>query len=192
MVLLKVICCAISVPDEISHLQFHNISDRSVTVVWQPPKHSNGLLIGYSVVYMVKDRTDTLKSENVTETATQTTIINLMVSTKSSNLYTLNPKNYLTIVSFFRRYVQPTTHYKFEVYAWTRVGAGPSKTATIQSGVEPVLPHSPAKLAITNIEAFSVVLQFTPGFDGNSSITKWIVEVNIVFLRISAYYDIPC
>lgn len=73
--------------------------------------------------------------------------------------------------------MQPTTHYKFEAYAWTRIGFGPSKVATIQSGVEPVLPQPPTKLAITNIEAFSVVLQFTPGFDGNSSITKWIVEV---------------
>lgn len=72
---------------------------------------------------------------------------------------------------------QPTTHYKFEVFAWTRVGRGPAKVATIQSGVEPVLPHPPTKLAVTNIEAFSVVLQFTPKFDGNSSIVKWVVEV---------------
>lgn len=136
------------VPDEISNLQFHNISDRSVTVVWNPPKHANGVLVGYSVLYMIKDRPDTLKSENVTENITHITINNLM----------------------------PTTHYKFEAYAWTRIGFGPSKVATIQSGVEPVLPQPPTKLAITNIEAFSVVLQFTPGFDGNSSITKWIVE----------------
>uniref|UniRef100_T1GDI4 Fibronectin type-III domain-containing protein n=1 Tax=Megaselia scalaris TaxID=36166 RepID=T1GDI4_MEGSC len=45
----------------------------------------------------------------------------------------------------------------------TKVGAGPTKTATIQSGVEPVLPHPPTSLALSNIEPFSVVLQFTPG-----------------------------
>lgn len=67
--------------------------------------------------------------------------------------------------------------------AWTSVGPGPKRIATIQSGVEPVLPSPPTKLAVTNIEAFSVVLQFTPGFDGNSSITKWIVEVNIYILN---------
>lgn len=61
--------------------------------------------------------------------------------------------------------------------AQTGVGLGPVRAATIQSGIEPVLPHPPERLAVTNIEAFSVVLQFTPGFDGNSSITKWIVEV---------------
>lgn len=80
-------------------------------------------------------------------------------------------------------HVQATTHYRFEVCAWTAKGAGPWRVATIQSGVEPVLPSPPTKLAVTNIEAFSVVLQFTPGFDGNSSITKWIVEVSI-FIKI--------
>lgn len=39
-----------------------------------------------------------------------------------------------------------------------------------------VLPGPPTKLAVSNIGAFSVVLQFTPGFDGNTSIIKWTVE----------------
>lgn len=69
------------------------------------------------------------------------------------------------------------THYKFEVIAWTSVGPGKAKIAVIQSGVEPVLPEPPMKLALSNIDAFSVVLQFTPGFDGNSSIIKWTVQV---------------
>lgn len=69
-----------------------------------------------------------------------------------------------------------TTHYKFILTAWTAKGEGRRKTAIIQSGVEPVLPEPPTKLALSNIEAFSVVLQFTPGFDGNSSILLWTVE----------------
>jgi protein sidekick len=68
------------------------------------------------------------------------------------------------------------THYQFEIYAWTAVGRGESRIAVIQSGVEPVLPEPPTKLGVSNIQAFSVVLQFTPGFDGNSSITKWTIE----------------
>jgi protein sidekick len=31
-------------------------------------------------------------------------------------------------------------------------------------------------IALSNIEAFSVVIQFDPGFDGNSSIERWTVE----------------
>lgn len=76
------------------------------------------------------------------------------------------------------RHQQPTTHYTFEVAAWTSSGMGVIKTATIQSGIEPVLPGPPSRLAVSNIEAFSVVLQFTPGFDGNSSVTKWTVQVS--------------
>ncbi|XP_063923433.1 protein sidekick isoform X3 [Zophobas morio] len=136
------------VPDEVSSLQFDDISDRAVKVLWQPPKHINGILIGYQIQYQIKDKPATVKVKNLTAET---------LSLKVTDL-------------------QATTHYKFEVTAWTAVGAGPPKVAIIQSGVEPVLPHPPSKLALSNIEAFSVVLQFTPGFDGNSSITKWTVE----------------
>lgn len=98
--------------------------------------------------YEVKDQSQTRKTQNLTANITSLKVTHL----------------------------QPTTHYRFEVCAWTNKGFGPSKVAVIQSGVEPVLPHPPSKLALSNIEAFSVVLQFTPGFDGNSSITKWTVE----------------
>ncbi|XP_055842932.1 protein sidekick isoform X9 [Episyrphus balteatus] len=136
------------VPDEVASLHFDEISDRAVKVMWAPPKNVNGILTGYTVRYQVKDRSETLKSINLTATETSLRVTQL----------------------------QATTHYWFEIKAWTQVGAGPTKTATIQSGVEPVLPHAPTQLALSNIEAFSVVLQFTPGFDGNSSITKWKVE----------------
>ncbi|CAH1971961.1 unnamed protein product [Acanthoscelides obtectus] len=136
------------VPDEVSSLQFDEISDRAVKIIWQPPKKSNGVLTGYQLTYMIKDDPDTLRVKNLSAD---------VLSTKVNDL-------------------QATTHYRFEVTAFTAVGPGPSKVAIIQSGVEPVLPHPPSKLALSNIEAFSVVLQFTPGFDGNSSISKWTVE----------------
>ncbi|XP_044572935.1 protein sidekick isoform X11 [Drosophila ananassae] len=136
------------VPDEITALHFDDVSDRSVKVLWAPPRFSNGILTGYTVRYQVKDRPETMKSVNLTADDTELTVEQL----------------------------QATTHYWFEICAWTRVGSGTPKSATIQSGVEPVLPHAPTSLALSNIEAFSVVLQFTPGFDGNSSITKWKVE----------------
>lgn len=69
----------ISVPDEISNLHFQNITDRSVTIVWSPPKHANGILTGYTVLYMIKDKYDSLKSENVTANVTQLKITHLMV-----------------------------------------------------------------------------------------------------------------
>lgn len=135
------------VPDEVSSLQFNGVSDRELTLQWSKPAEINGILTGYQVKYRMKDSTDT-KVVNLTE--------------HESSLYVTQLK--------------ALTHYWFEVVAWTAKGSGKTKTALIQSGIEPVLPEPPLTLALSNIEAFSVVVQFTPGFDGNSSITKWIVE----------------
>lgn len=74
-------------------------------------------------------------------------------------------------------FFQASTHYRFWLCAMTVVGEGPPRAAVIQSGVEPVLPDAPRNLALSNIEAFSVMLQFTHGFDGNSSISLWTVQV---------------
>ncbi|KAL3268776.1 hypothetical protein HHI36_007876 [Cryptolaemus montrouzieri] len=136
------------VPDEVATLQFDEISDRFVNVIWTPPKEPNGILTSYQITYHVRDKPETVK------------MLNLSAETLNIGINDL----------------QAMTHYRFEVTASTKVGVGPPRIATIQSGVEPVLPHPPTKLALSNIEAFSVVLQFTPGFDGNSSITKWTVE----------------
>jgi protein sidekick len=78
--------------------------------------------------------------------------------------------------SFYLNQLKPTTHYTIEVFAWTEVGKGEVTVVTIQLGVEPVLPGPPSHLAVSNIGTFSAIIQFTPGFDGNSSITKWSVE----------------
>ncbi|XP_044015450.1 protein sidekick isoform X2 [Aphidius gifuensis] len=136
------------VPTEITNLQFHNISDRSLTVTWNKPNEINGILLMYQLKYNIINNIDTMKIVNLTSNETSYIINNL----------------------------QSTTHYKIDINAWTSIGYGKSKIATIQSGIEPVLPEPPTKLALSNIDAFSVVLQFTPGFDGNSSITKWFIE----------------
>ena len=135
-------------PGPVRDLKFEDITDRAVRVKWEPPENKNGIILSYTVRYMVKDMLHTITEKNLTEDVT----------------------------SFYVRSLKPTTHYTFEVYASTIVGKGEASVATIQSGVEPVLPQPPTRLAVSNIEAFSAVLQFTAGFDGNSSITKWTVE----------------
>ena len=135
-------------PGPVVNLRFEDITDRGVKVLWDPPSEPNGIILGYTVRYMVKDQIHTLVDRNLTEVTT----------------------------SFSLNQLKPTTHYTFEVYALTEVGRGQASVATIQSGVEPVLPSPPLRLAVSNIQPFSVVLQFTPGFDGNSSITKWTVQ----------------
>ena len=135
-------------PGPVSSLRFEEITDRGVRVLWDPPTRPNGILLGYTIRYMVKDMIHTLVERNLTSDQP----------------------------NFYLNSLKPSTHYTFEVYALTEVGRGKASTATIQSGVEPVLPLPPVRLAVSNIEPFSVMLQFTPGFDGNSSITKWTVQ----------------
>lgn len=86
-------------PDEVTNLQFDDISDRAVKVLWQPPKKINGILTGYQIQYQVKDMPETLR------------VRNLSASTLSEKITEL----------------QATTHYRFEVTAWTAVGPGPPK-----------------------------------------------------------------
>ena len=148
------------VPEEVENLQFDDISDRSLTVKWSPPQEVNGILTSYQLKYMIKDAPESLRAVNFTA----------------------------DVLSAKIEHLQAMTHYKFEVIAWTSVGPGKSRVAVIQSGVEPVLPEPPTKLALSNIDAFSVVLQFTPGFDGNSSITKWTVQAQTT--RNTTWYNI--
>lgn len=148
------------VPEEVENLQFDDISDRSLTVKWSPPQEVNGILTSYQLKYMIKDAPESLRAENFTA----------------------------DVLSAKIEHLQAMTHYRFEVVAWTSVGPGKSRVAVIQSGVEPVLPEPPTKLALSNIDAFSVVLQFTPGFDGNSSITKWTVQAQTT--RNTTWYNI--
>lgn len=138
------------VPDEVAAIHFEDVSDRAVTVHWTPPKAANGILVGYQVRYRRKDAVDPSAAIVANRTASE---LSLQV-----------------------HQLQATTKYVFEVRAFTAAGAGAVRRASMQSGIEPVLPQPPTQLALSNIEAFSVVLQFTPGFDGNSSITVWTVE----------------
>lgn len=99
----------------------------------------NGELVGFTLKYGALDKNgqlnQELKVQNFSESVLQAHIVDL----KSETLY------------------------RFEINAWTRVGPGDSKVATVKSGIPPVLPEPPTKLAISNIGPRSVVLQFTAG-----------------------------
>ncbi|CAG0921735.1 unnamed protein product [Notodromas monacha] len=136
------------VPDAVSEFAFENVTDREVVVWWKPPEKPNGVLMGYTLTHMIKDVPTSAIVTNFTADVTNAQITDL----------------------------KALTHYKFEIVAWTAIGVGESRVAVMQSGVEPVLPEPPTKLGVSNIQAFSVVLQFTPGFDGNSSISKWTAQ----------------
>ena len=145
-------------PEKVSQFKFRDILDKSVRALWAPPNRVNGKLVGYTLKYYVVGANENQKK-----------FINFTADQNE------------TIISDLK----PQTAYTFEINAWTKVGAGPIESSTIQSSVPPVLPHPPTHLAISNIGPFSVVLQFTPGFNGNASISKWIVEGQLFKLKTS-------
>lgn len=67
------------VPDEVATLQFDEVSDREVKVIWTPPKSINGKLTGYQVKYQIRDLPNTLKIVNLTSDETFLRVTQLMV-----------------------------------------------------------------------------------------------------------------
>lgn len=46
------------------------------------------------------------------------------------------------------------------------------------------MPGPPTNIAISNIGPRSVALQFKPGYDGKTSISRWIVEAQVNYTRV--------
>lgn len=76
---IKLLCFLSPVPDEVASLQFDEISDRAVKVVWTPPKQSNGILTGYRLKYHVKDFVNTMREEMLSANVTSIKIEKLEV-----------------------------------------------------------------------------------------------------------------
>lgn len=49
----------------------------------------------------------------------------------------------------------------------------------MSSSPPPELPGPPTNLAISNVGPRSVTLQFKPGYDGKTSISRWMVEAQV-------------
>jgi len=63
----------------VENLQFEDISDRALTVKWNPPKETNGILTHYQLKYMIKDIPDSLRVENFTADVLSTKVEHLQV-----------------------------------------------------------------------------------------------------------------
>ncbi|XP_075422091.1 protein sidekick-1 isoform X2 [Ascaphus truei] len=135
-------------PGAVGHLSFTEILDTSLKVSWQEPTEKNGIIIGYNISWDVYSRSES----RVTRTLNNIT-----------HEYTITGLSGLTT-------------YTIEVAASTSKGIGQLSSSTISSGVPPELPGAPSNLIISNISPRSATLQFRPGYDGKTSISKWIVE----------------
>uniref|UniRef100_A0A8C0N8A3 Sidekick cell adhesion molecule 1 n=1 Tax=Canis lupus familiaris TaxID=9615 RepID=A0A8C0N8A3_CANLF len=135
-------------PGAVGHLSFTEILDTSLKVSWQEPLEKNGIITGYQVSWEVYGR----NGSRLTHTLSNTT-----------HEYKIKGLSSLTT-------------YTIDVAAVTTAGTGLATSSTISSGVPPELPGAPSNLVISNISPRSATLQFRPGYDGKTSISRWIVE----------------
>ncbi|XP_045020252.1 protein sidekick-1 isoform X1 [Bubalus bubalis] len=135
-------------PGAVGHLSFTEILDTSLKVSWQEPLEKNGIIIGYQVSWEVYGQS----------TSRLTLTLN-----SSTHEYKIQGLSSLTT-------------YTIDVAAVTAAGAGVPTSSTISSGVPPELPGAPSNLVISNISPRSATLQFRPGYDGKTAISRWIVQ----------------
>uniref|UniRef100_G1SEF4 Sidekick cell adhesion molecule 2 n=1 Tax=Oryctolagus cuniculus TaxID=9986 RepID=G1SEF4_RABIT len=139
------------VPGPVGHLSFSDILDTSLKVSWQEPGEKNGILTGYRISWEEYNRTNTRVTHYLP---------NVTLEYRVTGLTAL-------------------TTYTIEVAAMTAKGQGQVSASTISSGVPPELPGAPTNLGISNIGPRSVTLQFRPGYDGKTSISRWLVEAQV-------------
>ncbi|XP_072737349.1 protein sidekick-2 isoform X1 [Ciconia boyciana] len=139
------------VPGPVGHLSFSDILDTSLKVSWQEPLEKNGILTGYRISWEEYNRTNTRVTHYLP---------NVTLEYRVTGLTAL-------------------TTYTIEVAAMTSKGQGQVSSSTISSGVPPELPGAPTNLGISNIGPRSVTLQFHPGYDGKTSISRWQVEAQV-------------
>ncbi|XP_061455411.1 protein sidekick-1 isoform X4 [Rhineura floridana] len=135
-------------PGPVGHLSFTEILDTSLKVSWQEPVEKNGIITGYQISWEVYGRNESRLARS---------LANATLEYKITGLSSL-------------------TTYTIEVAAVTAKGTGTVTSSTISSGVPPELPGAPSNLVISNISPRSATLQFRPGYDGKTSVSKWIVE----------------
>ncbi|XP_046721614.1 protein sidekick-2 isoform X4 [Silurus meridionalis] len=138
-------------PGPVGHLSFTEILDTSLKVSWKEPHERNGILTGYRISWEEFNRTNTRVTHYLP---------NLTQEYRVTGLTAL-------------------TTYTIQVAAMTSKGQGQLSSSTISSGVPPEMPGPPTNIAISNIGPRSVALQFKPGYDGKTSISRWIVEAQI-------------
>uniref|UniRef100_A0A1A8HEA8 Sidekick cell adhesion molecule 2 n=1 Tax=Nothobranchius korthausae TaxID=1143690 RepID=A0A1A8HEA8_9TELE len=138
-------------PGAVGHLSFTDILDTSLKVSWEEPLEKNGFLTGYRISWEEFNRTNTRVTHYLP---------NLTQEYRVTGLTAL-------------------TTYTIQVAAMTSKGQGQLSASTISSGVPPELPGPPTNLAISDISPRSVNLQFKPGYDGKTSISRWLVEAQI-------------
>ncbi|XP_054865944.1 protein sidekick-1 isoform X2 [Amphiprion ocellaris] len=139
-------------PGPVRHLSFTEILDKSLKVSWAEPEDKNGIITGYVLRWEVS----TVESSPEERSLSNSTLQYQLTGLTSTTVYTL------------------------QVAALTAAGQGVVTSSTISTGVPPELPGAPSNLVISNISPRTASIRFRPGPDGKTSMSRWIVEGQVV------------
>lgn len=123
-------------------------------IEWRPPQQPNGRILSYIISYKPAGNSSSRFEQIILD---------------SSQL------------NFTLRNLKSSTDYIIGLRAKTQAGDGVQKLLQIKSGVPPELPEPPRAIVLRTIGQTSVELEFIPGYNGKTSIHKWLVEALIVF-----------
>lgn len=150
------------IPGEISDIYFNNVYDTSLEIEWCAPMQQNGRILSYVISYRPVNSISTTTKFN-----------------KSTSIQ--QPKfEHITQNNFTLKNLKLSTEYLIGIRAKTQAGDGQTKLTQIKSGVPPELPEPSKAIVIRTISNTFVELEFIPGFNGKTSISKWIVEALVV------------
>jgi len=159
------------IPGEISDISFNNVYDTSLEIEWKPPMQPNGRILSYVISYrpfVVTISTTTSKQQSQSNKT-------LLLQPKFEHIVLDASQNNFTLKN-----LKPSTEYLIGIRAKTLAGDGLTKLTQIKSGVPPELPEPPKAIVVRTISNTFVELEFIPGFNGKTSISKWIVEALVV------------
>ncbi|NXS16173.1 SDK1 protein, partial [Mystacornis crossleyi] len=134
-------------PGAVGHLSFTEILDTSLKVSWQEPVEKNGIITGISCYLCFMGEGSVAPSLSSLTPEPEETLWEIRLR---------SPCRFLAGI--------------------TSVTQGVVFLPLIYFSVSPELPGAPTNLVISNISPRSATLQFRPGYDGKTSISKWIVE----------------
>ncbi|KAI6076511.1 Protein sidekick-1 [Aix galericulata] len=159
-------------PGAVGHLSFTEILDTSLKVSWQEPVEKNGIITGNAL----EEKLDSHHCYSALTLCNYFSGYQISWEVYGRNESRLARTLTNTTLEYKITGLSSLTTYTIEVAAVTAKGSGWVTSSTISSGVPPELPGAPSNLVISNISPRSATLQFRPGYDGKTSICKWIVE----------------
>ena len=133
-----------------SQIRFVNVYDTSIEMEWSPPLQPNGRLLTYSISYTPTQNRSVQPPQHLVLDAGQ--------------------------LNATLRHLRQSTEYTIGIRARTQAGDGVEKLTQIRSGVPPELPEPPRIVFIRTVGTAWAEIEFIPGYNGKTSISKWIIE----------------